>query len=668
MNTATGVAERRVKELEKEIERLQRAQTLEQILPAQPPVSESVDNHGNSVRSPSDDTSPSTAAGLTGWFQVQDEPLHTPPFQLNEVGLSFHDAVTLFQDFEELYLPHFAILEPITSLRDFAQQNELLFWAIVAVVARGKSDFSQRSALQSAFDNLLGRVCREAIQSLTDLQAVLLTCACPPRLRGSERDPSWMRLGMAINAARQMGIDKQQDEVLFGARRARHRLSRHPRRAVMLTFLKMFEIDIQLSSWLGHTPTLATAYHLRTVNLFLLDSSIPREYAATMEVHLVTAQYLVAERESHAVSVDTARMSLAALDMVKAKHASTWTLQAEIALLAAKLHVTVVGVLCLSGDEPDQSSLHSTSTVGLLQSAEENARQTINLLSNLSDTQLTLPAASGHSAADPLPGYPKMYSCIAFFAATVTIYCIDLMENATIPVQMGEARNALARAYKLFTKCAQATEHQHAAKNLDVAIKSIGRGRVWFRNMVRTRSAASLVYSLVWLGGIARGKQDDPEFSVEAAERLSREARGTEGVEPLSDAWWMDLGFCDDLTADFFDFLPDAYDSVTNTMPSLWSRLSYESQEAVIVAMSETAEREALRVCFPDNDESGTKTNDTPSANGQTSATDSLIIKTSQGDKEATARHRQIMHANGPAVWDGGEDDQTTSASAQADE
>ncbi|TKA70816.1 hypothetical protein B0A55_07433, partial [Friedmanniomyces simplex] len=209
-------------ELEKEVERLQRAQTLEQILPARPPVSETVDYHGNSVRSPSDDTSPSTAAGPTRWFQVQDEPLHTPPFQLNEVGLSFHHAVTLFNDFEELYLPHFAILEPITSLRDFAQQNELLFWAIVAVVARGKSDFSQRSALQSAFDNLLGRVCREAIQSLTDLQAVLLTCACPPRLRGSERDPSWMRLGMAINAARQMGIDKQQDEVLFGARRARH--------------------------------------------------------------------------------------------------------------------------------------------------------------------------------------------------------------------------------------------------------------------------------------------------------------------------------------------------------------------------------------------------------------------------------------------------------------
>ncbi|KAK1020281.1 hypothetical protein LTR33_019087, partial [Friedmanniomyces endolithicus] len=182
-------------------------------------------------------------------------------------------------------------------------------------------------------------------------------------------------------------------------------------------------------------------------------------------------------------------MSLAALDIVKAKHAPSWTFQAETALLAAKLHVTVVGVLCLSGGDnlSDATTLHSPPVTSLLQSAEDTARQTITLLSNLSDTQLELVTASGyHAAADPLPGYPKWYSCIGFLAATVIIYCIDLMENSTaagLPVQMGEARNALAKAYKLFTKCEGATEHQRAALNLDVAMKNIGRGRVWFRKM-----------------------------------------------------------------------------------------------------------------------------------------------------------------------------------------
>ncbi|KAK0320890.1 Regulatory protein leu3 [Friedmanniomyces endolithicus] len=558
----------RVKELEKEIERLQRNQSLEQIVPARPMLGESQNSYvGSAVPSLSDDNSPNQANGPTWWFQAHDDPLQTPPFQLNDISLPAYEAVSSFHEFEELYLPHFAILEPITSLREFAQQNELLFWAIIAVVSRGKPNNPQHAALQTAFDQLLGRVCCEAIQSLTDLQALLLTCVYPPRLRGSERDPSWMRLGMAINTARQIGIDKQQDEVLFGARKARYCLSRYSRRILKLTFLKIFEIDIQLSSWLGHTPTLATAHHLRTVNMFLLDLSIPREYAATIEVHLVTAQYLVTERDSIAVSIDTARMSLAALDMVKAKHAPAWTFQAGIALLAAKLHVTVVGVLCLSGDGLDETTPHAPPIVSLMQSAEDTARLTITLLSNLSDSQLELVAASGYHAADPLPGYPKMYSCIGFLAATVIIYCIDLMENAAIPVQMGEARNALAKAYKLFTKCEGATEHQRAALNLDVAMKNIGRGRVWFRKMVRTRSAASLVYSLIWLGGIARGKQDDPEFSVEAAERVCKEAWPSEGgglgtvVEGGSEgAWWMDLGFCDDLTVDFFDFSPGAYE------------------------------------------------------------------------------------------------------------
>ncbi|KAK0276496.1 hypothetical protein LTR35_010359 [Friedmanniomyces endolithicus] len=568
----------RVKELEKEIERLQRNQSLEQIVPTRPMLGERQNSYvGSAVPSLSDDNSPNQANGPTWWFQAHDDPLQTPPFQLGEVSLPVYEAVSSFHEFEELYLPHFAILEPITSLREFAQQNELLFWAIIAVVSRGKPNNPQHATLQTAFDQLLGRVCCEAIQSLTDLQALLLTCVYPPRLHGSERDPSWMRLGMAINIARQIGIDKQQDEVLFGARKARYCLSRYSRRILKLTFLKIFEIDIQLSSWLGHTPTLATAHHLRTVNMFLLDLSIPREYAATIEVHLVTAQYLVTERDSIAVSIDTARMSLAALDMVKAKHTPSWTFQAETALLAAKLHVTVVGVLCLSGSDnlSDPTPLHSPPVTSLLQTAEDTARQTITLLSNLSDTQLELLTASSgqHAAADPLPGYPKWYSCIGFLAATVIIYCIDLMENATaagLPVQMNEARNSLAKAYKLFTKCEGATEHQRAALNLDVAMKSIGRGRVWFRKMVRTRSAASLVYSLIWLGGIARGKQEDPEFSVEAAERLVREGfPSVAGAAGLGDvvesgeagegAWWMDLGFCDDLSVDFFDFSPGGY-------------------------------------------------------------------------------------------------------------
>lgn len=32
-----------------------------------------------------------------------------------------------------------------------------------------------------------------------------------------------------------------------------------------------------------------------------------------------------------------------------------------------------------------------------------------------------------------------------------------------------------------------------------------------------------------------------------------------EGGEAGEGAWWMDLGFCDDLSVDFFDFSPGGY-------------------------------------------------------------------------------------------------------------
>ncbi|KAK5743171.1 Regulatory protein leu3 [Elasticomyces elasticus] len=549
----------RVKELEKEVERLQRAQSLERIVPSRPLSCASINNSGGSGGS---DRSPSNPAPEpVKWLQAHEEPHHVV-YRLGGVTLSPHDAIGIFQEFEELYFPHFAILEPVTGLTELVTQDELLFWTIINVVFRGKADFPQRAVFQAAFDELLGRVCSEAIQSLTDLQALLLTIAYPPNLRGVARDPSWMRNGMAINAARQMGIDKQQDEVLFGARHTKHRLSRHPQHIVKLTFLKVFELDILLSSWLGHVPTLATAYHLRSVGRLVLDPDVPRDYAATIDVHLAAAQYLATEGNS-GLSVDAARLNAAALDTVKVRHARAWTLKAEIALLAAKMHVTVMGVLSLSSEELDHDCLQSTSMIGILQSACDTAQTIITLLSNLSEGQLDHGAPTVNKGADPLPGCPKIYSNILFFASTVVIYCIDVMENAPIPIQTEEARNALGRAYKLFTKCEQAIEHQHAAGTLDVAIKNIGKGRVWFRNIVRTRSAASLVYSLIWLAGVARGREHDPEFSFEAAERQKLALRKTGEAEQdlLGDGdWWADFGLGED--AEFFDFLPDGFNSI----------------------------------------------------------------------------------------------------------
>lgn len=68
-----------------------------------------------------------------------------------------------------------------------------------------------------------------------------VTCVRPYPTLGL-RDPSWMQLGMAINAARHIGLDKAEDEVFFGMRRAKNQLSKHPLHIRRLTWLKAFEL------------------------------------------------------------------------------------------------------------------------------------------------------------------------------------------------------------------------------------------------------------------------------------------------------------------------------------------------------------------------------------------------------------------------------------------
>lgn len=99
--------------------------------------------------------------------------------------------------------------------------------------------------LKDPFQRLIGRTLSSPLNILSDLQAVLITCHWPLEIKSQLEDPSWMYSGMAINAALQMGLDKSEDEVLFGYRRARYSLKNFGQKYRMMTWMKCFQIGTQ---------------------------------------------------------------------------------------------------------------------------------------------------------------------------------------------------------------------------------------------------------------------------------------------------------------------------------------------------------------------------------------------------------------------------------------
>ena len=330
-----------------------------------------------------------------------------------------------------------------------------------------------------------------------------------------------MQLGMAISAARQLGLDKPSDEVFFGTRRAKHQLNGHQPLMLKKTWLKCFELDVQMSLWHGNLPTLGLPQHLQPAAAFCRDPQMPPEFTNTIEIYIRTAQYLITLQDdsSQWLSTSTIRLHIHALEAVKTDHALTWTAQNEIVLWTAKMYLFATCFVKLTQVRYDSVARLATSPTlvnEVLERAQLCAIQVVHSFVEVASEPRA--SDSSHiSGACPLPGSPKHQSRILFFAATVLLRFLD---NGGNNVRNEATRKAFQNVYQLFVSCTSSDEHVSAGKTLEVAGRAIVQGEAHLKHNVTTRMAASLMYDVVWLGGVLRGKSNDPEYSVEAAALL----------------------------------------------------------------------------------------------------------------------------------------------------
>jgi len=407
-----------------------------------------------------------------------------------------NDVLDLFQQFELLYYPHFCILEPVDSLSQLYQDSPLLFWTIVLVATRHHITLHVHlPALQQAHMTLHAKVLMDAIQSLHEIQAVLMICTWPGPVKQQPQDPSWQQLGLAINAARQMGLHKATDWFILGSKPFKTQLSKHLLSTRKMTWLKAFELDVQMSLWHGHTPTLSLPQHVQTIADFCTDLAIPRRYAACIEIYVQAARYLDAATDGMACDLSSTlvRQYDKALDAVKQRNADAWTVDAELMFLAAKLYLAGMRLSTFNRSAGDGNQEHPDVDVNdafsfeALQAAYSIAVRMATLVTDLSNEVMQSDSSSKHlRKTHSMPGYPKNPVRFLFFAAIVLLKYID-SAGQEHTAETENARNAFSAIYQMFKQCERSVDHQRAARNLEIAGRAIGNGQTHIEYLITAR-------------------------------------------------------------------------------------------------------------------------------------------------------------------------------------
>jgi hypothetical protein len=138
------------------------------------------------------------------------------------------------------------ILEPVTSFNGLYTASPVLFWAIIlTAVSHHPVHSALHGRIHKPYKKLFGDFLTRPLHTLKDLHALLLICHWPFDVESQQEDPSWIHCGVAVNTALYMGLNRLEDENLFGARLAKHSLQISNLKCRRMTWMKCYQISTQ---------------------------------------------------------------------------------------------------------------------------------------------------------------------------------------------------------------------------------------------------------------------------------------------------------------------------------------------------------------------------------------------------------------------------------------
>ena len=458
-------------------------------------------------------------AAYSDWY-VPSSLQTRSEFSLHDCVLSREDTNELFLYFAEFHLPHCGFLIRVNPLEELAEDSELLLWTIILIAARHhRKHHRSNRALETAHSRLRAEVCNEEIRKLPDLQAVLLLCMWPLPVKSQDGDTAGLRLAEALSCARQMGLDMRENENPFGIPRAARRLQKYPARTVRLTWLKCFELEVQLSLWHGTLPALAASRYFTSVAEICRSSDIPRTVAQTMDFNAQMARYLllVDGTSGPDAAWNLAKSSLQSLRLAKEFKIETWSLENELVYETCYLYICMtsyVHILRQQRASPGDCEFELTATYAQehLLDGKDRAITIIHRLSALTDEAMSKDRSS-HAGTTPLPGFPKNAARLMFFATSVVLTYLSSESNHPSRAQE-KAHNAFEEALRFFHRCPKAISHILAGNTLEVAGRAIMQRRARLQSHVTTRMGASIMHDVRWLRAVLSGRDIEGQYDT----------------------------------------------------------------------------------------------------------------------------------------------------------
>ncbi|KAK1255605.1 hypothetical protein MKX07_007864 [Trichoderma sp. CBMAI-0711] len=129
--------------------------------------------------------------------------------KLGNVELSVEEIDELYLIYILHYHPYLPFLDPTTSLHEYYESCELLFWSVIAVAARRlQSHPTLLAKLARSVTDLLWKNLRSIPYSLRVVQSLVIICTWPFPTSSSTADPTYMLAGMMVQMGTQMGLHR----------------------------------------------------------------------------------------------------------------------------------------------------------------------------------------------------------------------------------------------------------------------------------------------------------------------------------------------------------------------------------------------------------------------------------------------------------------------------
>ncbi|PKS08580.1 hypothetical protein jhhlp_004966 [Lomentospora prolificans] len=297
------------------------------------------DRHETGTRSESGvETSPFTDEGAVE--KVPDDfDLSVEVVVLYDTFVEAHLALDAFKAFVELFMPQFPLISPIIVERMYKHQP-FLFWTIVVIVCShlpGSPYDTLFAKLHGPYRRLLSEEILDTPLPLHKIQALLFLCVWPLPVDTQPKDPSWLYIGIALQAARFMGLDR--DQPMPSLRSVGVASGTTPAR--INTWVGCFYIGTSLALHLGLRPPIDSELDFSTIQTYLSRRTVPFEFATHVKVHLIVSKFtnLLGHDVEETVATSMMRLMDSELDRLgSAADDDADVNRIEFSILVVKLH------------------------------------------------------------------------------------------------------------------------------------------------------------------------------------------------------------------------------------------------------------------------------------------------------------------------------------------